>query len=117
MAAATASSSRRGLLLPFAAGQQPQHHQGLGRGQGTTVLARRLLDFQRLLVATEGAAERHHQQLSGLSSSSSTTGAEAEAEARRCQLELNRLLVVRTRRIGDGGGPGIAPMIRSTGPN
>lgn len=60
------------------------------------MLVRRHLDFQRLLVATEAAAERHRQQLAGLSPTSS----EAEAEGRRCQLELNRLLVVRVGNTG-----------------
>lgn len=73
--------------MPFvpAAGQQPQRQD-----RGSALLVRRYLDFQRLLVATEAAAERHRQQLSGLS-------LEAEAEGRRCRLELNRLLVVRVR--------------------
>lgn len=53
------------------------------------VLLRRHLDFQRLLVATEAAAGLHRELLGRLE-----RGVDKDGE-RRCQLELNRLLVVR----------------------
>lgn len=63
---------------------QPQH-----LGREASILLRRHVDFQRLLVATEGAAGRHRELLGRLEQG------EEEGRERQCQLELNRLLVVR----------------------
>ncbi len=69
--------------VPFAAASHhPLPPACLSREAG--MLLRRHLDFQRLLVATEAAAEQHrdqHQNETGVGS-------------RQYQLELNRLLVV-----------------------